>query len=80
LFISTGGYHHHIGLNTWNGPGAPAPKENSTGLKTFTLAYPKEEKENIIGKLRKLKAEVREMDGALLTQDPSGNNIVLSFL
>jgi catechol 2,3-dioxygenase len=80
LFISTGGYHHHIGLNTWNGPGAPAPKEKSAGLKTFTLAFPKEEKENVIGRLRKLKAEVHEKDGTIMTQDPSGNNMVLSFL
>ncbi|KKK39270.1 glyoxalase [Mesobacillus campisalis] len=79
LFISTGGYHHHIGLNTWNGPGAPSPKENASGLKTFTLAFPKEEKENITGRLRKLAAQVNEIEGALLTQDPSGNKIKLVF-
>lgn len=43
LFISTGGYHHHIGLNTWNGVGAPAPLENSVGLKRFSLVLPNKE-------------------------------------
>ena len=38
LFTSTGGYHHHIGLNTWNGVGAPAPKKNSVGLNWYTLS------------------------------------------
>ncbi|MFS8630532.1 MAG: VOC family protein, partial [Bacillales bacterium] len=33
LFISAGKYHHHIGLNTWNGVGAPKPHPNSAGLK-----------------------------------------------
>ena len=36
LFISDGKYHHHIGLNTWNGVGAPAPSPNSVGLESFT--------------------------------------------
>src|SRR5690606_32117015 len=40
LFISTGKYHHHIGLNTWNGVGAPKPAHNSVGLQSFTLIYP----------------------------------------
>lgn len=37
LFISTGKYHHHIGLNTWNGVGAPQSPENSVGLKSFII-------------------------------------------
>jgi catechol 2,3-dioxygenase len=37
LFVSAGGYHHHLGLNTWSGVGAPAPPENSVGLQSFTI-------------------------------------------
>ena len=44
LFISDGKYHHHIGLNTWNGVGAPTPSPNSVGLESFTLMLPNEEK------------------------------------
>jgi catechol 2,3-dioxygenase len=37
LFVSAGGYHHHLGLNTWAGIGAPPPPENAVGLRTFTI-------------------------------------------
>src|SRR5690606_17607427 len=40
LFMSTGKYHHHIGMNTWNGAGAPRPSKESAGLEAFTLVYP----------------------------------------
>jgi catechol 2,3-dioxygenase len=37
LFVSAGGYHHHLGLNTWVGVGAPPPPENAVGLRSFTI-------------------------------------------
>jgi catechol 2,3-dioxygenase len=37
LFVAAGGYHHHLGLNTWAGAGAPAPPENAVGLRSFTI-------------------------------------------
>jgi catechol 2,3-dioxygenase len=37
LFVSAGGYHHHLGLNTWSGVGAPPPPENAAGLRSFTI-------------------------------------------
>jgi catechol 2,3-dioxygenase len=78
LFISTGGYHHHIGLNTWNGVGIPAPSENSVGLKQFSLVLPSEEARNqIIDQLRKIDASVTEENGVYMTKDPSGNLIQL---
>ncbi|KPL59562.1 VOC family protein [Rossellomorea vietnamensis] len=80
LFISTGRYHHHIGLNTWNGVGAPAPSENSVGLNWFTLHFPNEEKRSsIIQRLESIGATVQEHDGKILTVDPSGNHIHLSL-
>lgn len=80
LFISTGGYHHHIGLNTWNGVGAPSPAENSVGLNWFTLHFPSEEKRTtIIRQLESIGATIQEQRGKLLTEDPSGNRIYLSL-
>ncbi|WP_374054824.1 VOC family protein [Rossellomorea sp. FM04394] len=80
LFISTGGYHHHIGLNTWNGVGAPSPAENSVGLNWFTLHFPSEEKRaTIIRKLQSMGATIQEQNGKLLTEDPSRNRIYLSL-
>ena len=78
LFISTGNYHHHIGLNTWAGVGAPAPTKNSLGLKTFTLHYPDSETlQTAVAKLKELDAYLTEDNGAYITQDPSGNVIRL---
>lgn len=38
LFVAAGGYHHHVGLNTWTGIGAPPPPENAVGLRSFSIA------------------------------------------
>src|SRR2546428_2446684 len=40
VFVSAGGYHHHIGLNTWAGRGAPRPPAGTTGLYHFAILYP----------------------------------------
>jgi catechol 2,3-dioxygenase len=40
LFLSREGYHHHIGLNTWQGPGAPPPPQGSRGLEDFEITLP----------------------------------------
>ncbi|HLR70811.1 MAG TPA: VOC family protein [Pseudogracilibacillus sp.] len=78
LFISDGKYHHHIGLNTWNGVGAPAPTSNSVGLESFTLKFSDEEKRNkIISQLESIGASVYKENGSYMTSDPSGNRIIL---
>ncbi len=40
VFLSAGGYHHHIGLNTWSGSGAPPPPAGHSGLYHFAILYP----------------------------------------
>lgn len=78
LFISTGKYHHHIGLNTWNGVGAPPAAENSVGMESYTMVLPSEEKrEQIISQLKEMGVTVTEEKGAFITADPSGNRIRL---
>lgn len=37
LFVAAGGYHHHLGMNTWVGAGAPPPPENAVGMRAFTV-------------------------------------------
>lgn len=37
LFVAAGGYHHHLGLNTWMGVGAPPPPEHAVGMRSFTI-------------------------------------------
>ncbi|MGD6834892.1 VOC family protein [Sutcliffiella halmapala] len=78
LFLSTGQYHHHIGLNTWNGAGAPMPGKNSVGLQHFTLMLPSETVlEKIVEQLNNLGAEVSKDVAGVFTVDPSGNRIKL---
>jgi catechol 2,3-dioxygenase len=79
LFISSGKYHHHIGLNTWNGVGAPIPPANSVGLKSYTLMLPTEESlKQVIAQLTAAGADVTEENGAFATTDPSGNRILMT--
>lgn len=78
LFISTGKYHHHIGLNTWNGVGAPPPPANSVGLESFTLILPSDEaRKQVVSDLKQIGAAVVEDGDAWVTTDPSGNRILL---
>jgi catechol 2,3-dioxygenase len=78
LFISTGGYHHHIGLNTWNGNGAPKASENSVGLSSYSLVLPSEEaRKNTVEQLKRIGVAVKEESGVIVTHDPSGNKILL---
>lgn len=78
LFMSTGGYHHHFGLNIWNGERAPAPKENSAGLNWFNLVLPDEEtRDNIVANLKEIGAAVEENSDYVEIEDPSGNKIRL---
>ncbi|GEL76997.1 VOC family protein [Tenuibacillus multivorans] len=79
LFLSTGKYHHHIGVNTWNGVGAPKPAENSVGMESFTLNLPNEEAiKETINSLQKIGVSVKEEEGRLITYDPSENRIELT--
>lgn len=79
LFLSYGGYHHHIGTNTWNGVGAPAPLQNSVGLETFTLIFDNEEvRAQTIANLKRIGAEVVESGNGIITYDPSGIAIELA--
>lgn len=80
LFISTGKYHHHIGLNTWAGVGAPTPSDNSVGLKSFTLVLADEAvRKNIVTNLKNIGAVVTEENGVFVTLDPSKNRIHLTI-
>ena len=40
VFLSAGGYHHHIGLNTWKGEGVPSPPPRTSGLYHFAILFP----------------------------------------
>jgi catechol 2,3-dioxygenase len=78
LFVSAGGYHHHIGLNTWAGEGAPPPPPGARGLRSFEVALPgAEELERVAGRIQAAGLDARPEDGGLLVLDPSRNAVIL---
>jgi catechol 2,3-dioxygenase len=82
-FLSAGGYHHHIGLNTWESRGGPAPPPGTTGLYHVAILYPT--RAELADALRRLISAGIELDGAadhgvseaLYLRDPDGNGVEL---
>ncbi len=78
VFMSTGGYHHHIAVNTWQGTGAPRRAASSVGLNWYTLVFPSEgARQQTIKQLQAAGAAVTETSSDYVTEDPAGNRIRL---
>jgi catechol 2,3-dioxygenase len=82
-FVSAGGYHHHIGLNTWQSKGGSPPPADTTGLYHLAILYPT--RAALADALRRLKSAGIQLDGAsdhgvseaLYLRDPDDNGIEL---
>src|SRR6267143_1604880 len=82
-FVSAGGYHHHIGLNTWESFGGSPPPPNCTGLFHLAILYPT--RATLADALRRLIAAKVTLDGAsdhgvsegLYLRDPDENGVEL---
>ena len=82
-FVSAGGYHHHIGLNTWESLGGSPPPPKSTGLYHTAILYPN--RSELAGAFRRLVAAKVPLDGAadhgvseaLYLRDPDQNGVEL---
>ena len=77
LFVSAGGYHHHLGLNTWAGMGAPAPPEAARGLRSFSVVLPGPDALATV-QASLAAAGNQGLDGFTTFADPSGNRVVLT--
>ena len=76
LFSSHNGYHHHIGMNTWNGENAPQPSPSSVGLNWYSLVFPdKAKREETLKRLRGMNAKITKIKSDFLVEDPSGIKI-----
>jgi catechol 2,3-dioxygenase len=83
VFVSAGGYHHHIGLNTWAGRGAPAPPPGTTGLYHFAILFP--DRKALAGAVRRVLDAGVPLQGAadhgvseaIYLRDPDGNGVEL---
>ena len=79
LFVSAGGYHHHLGLNTWAGVGAPPAPEGSAGLRWFVVRLPNAAAfEQVAERVRAAGLPTEQTDAGLLVRDPSQNAVVLA--
>lgn len=78
LFVSAGGYHHHVGLNVWNGVGAPPPPPESVGLRHFVIRVPgADEVDRLLDRLSHADVPVAEDNHGWFFRDPSQNGIVV---
>ncbi|HUE99655.1 MAG TPA: VOC family protein [Anaerolineales bacterium] len=78
-FVSAGGYHHHIGLNTWQGEGAPPPPADALGLRHFTVELPDQNAlDEVAARVEKAGIPANETEDGLLVHDPSKNGVVLT--
>ena len=74
IFVAAGGYHHHVGLNTWRGEGVPSAPDGVVGLRHFTLVLADDlELDAVRGRIA---AAGVSTDGPL-ARDPAGNRILL---
>jgi catechol 2,3-dioxygenase len=83
VFLSAGGYHHHIGLNTWHSAGAPPAPTNAAGLYHLAILYP--DRRELARVVKRLLEEGYPLDGAsdhgvseaIYLRDPDENGVEL---
>ncbi|MDF2479564.1 MAG: catE [Sphingobacterium sp.] len=79
-FISTGGYHHHLGLNVWNSRGIPVQEGPHVGLNYYRLVFPgDQERTNAIDRITKLGTAVNSDGDRVFAKDPSGIKFELAI-
>jgi catechol 2,3-dioxygenase len=78
-FLSAGGYHHHVGANTWESAGAEPPPEGTAALRHATIVLPSiEARDEVASRVAGAGQEPEEAPEGLTVRDPSGNRLVLA--
>jgi catechol 2,3-dioxygenase len=78
-FFGAGGYHHHLGANTWHSAGAPAPPPGSAALRHATLVLPDAAaRDELLARMEAAGVPARDGESGPLCQDPSGNVFLLA--
>jgi catechol 2,3-dioxygenase len=79
LFMSAGGYHHHLGLNTWAGVNAPPPPPDAIGLRYFSMKLPQSNEVGAIAdRARETGGSIEETESGVLLRDPFKNGVLLT--
>lgn len=77
-FISAGGYHHHIGMNTWAGVGVPTPPEGAARLLSYEVVLPTRAALDLVrDRLQAADIPLEEQPAGWAVRDPSGNLVLL---
>jgi catechol 2,3-dioxygenase len=78
-FLSAGGYHHHLGANTWNSAGAAPPPEGSAALRRATIVLPDSEtRDEVVRRVADDRQEPEDTPQGPVVRDPSGNRLLLA--
>ena len=78
-FLSAGGYHHHVGANTWESAGATAPPPGTAALRHATIVLADADELNrVTDRLGQRGHPTRASDAGVMVQDPSGNSLLLT--
>ena len=78
-FVSAGEYHHHIGLNTWQGEVAPPPPSDALGLRHFSIQLPDQiALEEVVQRVKGADIAIEQKSEGYLLHDPSQNGIMLT--
>jgi len=79
LFVSAGGYHHHIGLNTWSGVGASPPPPGAIGLRHFAVRLPSQPAlDAALARVAAADLPIEQIDAGVIVRDPARNALVLT--
>lgn len=77
-FLSAGGYHHHIGINTWQSRGAQPAPAGAAGLRYFEILIPgQDELAGIVARAHAAELPIEGFENGWLLRDPSGNGVVV---
>ncbi|HET6694944.1 MAG TPA: VOC family protein [Gaiellaceae bacterium] len=78
-FLATGGYHHHVGANTWHSLGAPPPPPGTAALRHATIVLPDAaERDRVAARVAAAGSEPEARDDGVLVRDPSGIGLLLT--
>ena len=78
-FFGAGGYHHHVGANTWRSRGATPPPSGSAALRHATIVLPDPAgRDRVAARVAEAGQEPEAVEGGILVRDPSGNALVLA--
>ena len=78
-FLAAGGYHHHLGANTWQSAGASPPEPGMAALRHATVVLPDEaERVQVLARIAEAGRELEHVEDGPILRDPSGNAILLA--